>query len=85
MHGLIFKSTKSKKYIPVVKPQKRIVADDKIIRNINIIVLNSFSYSHIDSIRKSIKLKKKTGNRLHFKTKELAIKNVLLFKKKHTL
>jgi uncharacterized protein (UPF0262 family) len=59
MHGLIFKPTKSKKHIPVVKPQKRIVADYKIIRNINIIALASFSYSHIDSIRKSIKLEKK--------------------------
>ncbi|HEY4619083.1 MAG TPA: hypothetical protein VIH09_12895 [Flavobacterium sp.] len=81
MHGLIFKPAKSKKYIPIVKPKKRIVSDGKIIRNINIITLDPFGYSDIDTTRKPKNWGERTGNRLHLKTKELAIKNLLLFKK----
>jgi hypothetical protein len=81
MYGLIFKPTKSKKRITTVKPQKRIVAEDKIIRKIHIITLDPFGYSDIDTIRKPRNWAERTGNRLHLKTKELAIRNLLLFKK----
>lgn len=81
LHGLIFKTTNSKKYIPVVKPKKRIAADGKIIRDIKIITLDPFGYSDTDTIRKPGNWGERTGNRLHLKTKELAIKNLLLFKK----
>jgi hypothetical protein len=81
LHGLIFQPTKTKKNIPVVKQQKRIAADGKIIRNINIITLDPFGYSDTDTIRKPANWGERTGNRLHLKTKELAINNLLLFKK----
>ncbi|EIA07394.1 hypothetical protein [Flavobacterium frigoris] len=81
MHGLIFKPTKLKKHNPIVKEQKRIAAENKIIRNINIITLDPFGYSDLDTIRRPGNWAERTGNRLHLKTKELAIKNLLLFKK----
>jgi hypothetical protein len=81
MYGLIFKPTKSKKRITTVIPKKRIVAEDKIIRKIHIITLDPFGYSDIDTIRKPRNWAERTGNRLHLKTKELAIRNLLLFKK----
>jgi hypothetical protein len=81
VHGLIFESTKSKKNISIVKPKKRIAAEDKIIRNINIITLDPFGYSDTDTIRKPGNWGERAGNRLHLKTKKLAIKNLLLFKK----
>lgn len=84
MHGLIFKPIKSKKQIPNVKPIKRIAAEDKIIRNIKIITLDPFGYSDTDTIRRPGNWGERTGNRFHLKTKELAIKDLLLFKKNTT-
>jgi hypothetical protein len=81
VHGLIFEPIKPKKTISIVKPKKRIAAEDKIIRNINIITLDPFGYSDTDTIRKPGNWGERTGNRLHLKTKKLAIKNLLLFKK----
>ncbi|SDX41325.1 BamA/TamA family outer membrane protein [Flavobacterium degerlachei] len=81
MHGLIFKPIKSKKPLPVVKPIKRIAAEDKIIRNIKIITLDPFGYSDTDTLRRPGNWGERTGNRFHLKTKKLAIKDLLLFKK----
>lgn len=81
MHGLIFKPTKSKKRVATVKPIKRIAAEDKIIRNINIITLDPFGYSDIDTTKRPRNWGERTGNRFHLKTKKLAIKDLLLFKK----
>lgn len=81
MHGLIFKPTKSKKRAAIVKPIKRIAAEDKIIRNINIITLDPFGYSDTDTTRRPGNWGERTGNRFHLKTKKLAIKDLLLFKK----
>lgn len=81
MHGLIFKPTKSKKRVATVKPTKRIAAEDKIIRNINIITLDPFGYSDIDTTKRPRNWGERTGNRFHLKTKKLAIKDLLLFKK----
>jgi hypothetical protein len=81
VHGLIFAPTKSKKPISIVKPKKRIPAEDKIIRNINIITLDPFGYSDTDTIKKPGNWGERTGNRLHLKTKKIAINNLLLFKK----
>jgi hypothetical protein len=81
VHGLIFESTKSKKTLSIVKPKIRIAAEDKIIRNINIITLDPFGYSDTDTISKPGNWAERTGNRLHLKTKKIAIKNLLLFKK----
>ncbi|MGO4819668.1 hypothetical protein [Flavobacterium sp. W22_SRS_FP1] len=81
VHGLIFAPTKSKKTISIVKPKKRVPAEDKIIRNINIITLDPFGYSDTDTIKKPGNWGERTGNRLHLKTKKIAINNLLLFKK----
>jgi hypothetical protein len=81
VHGLFFEPLKSKKNIPVIQPKKRIPAEDKIIRNINIITLDPFGFSDTNSIRKPGNWGERTGNRLHLKTKKIAIKNLLLFKK----
>jgi hypothetical protein len=48
VHGLIFEPTRLKKNIPIVKP-KRINAEGKIIRNINIITLDPFGFSDTDT------------------------------------
>jgi hypothetical protein len=81
VHSLIFESTKPKKTLSIVKPKIRIAAEDKIIRNINIITLDPFGYSDTDTISKPGNWAERTGNRLHLKTKKIAIKNLLLFKK----
>jgi hypothetical protein len=81
VHGLIFEPTRLKKNIPIVKPKKRIAAEGKIIRNINIITLDPFGFSDTDTIREPGNWGERTGNRLHLKTKKLAIRNLLLFKK----
>jgi hypothetical protein len=53
----------------------------KIIRSISVETLDPFGYSVVDTTRKPSKWLEKSGNRLHIKTKKLAIKNLLLIKK----
>lgn len=55
--------------------------EGKIIRNITITTLDPFGYSDIDTTMKPKSWLEKTGNRLHLKTKKLAIWNLLLLKK----
>ncbi|UQD57202.1 hypothetical protein [Flavobacterium sp. K5-23] len=57
--------------------------EGKIIRNIFITTLDPFGYSDLDTIMKPKGWIQKTGNRIHIKTKKLAIRNLLLLKK-HT-
>lgn len=57
----------------------------KIIRNINIITLDPFGYSEIDSTKKPRNWLEKSGNSIHVKTKRIAIRNVLLIKKNKPL
>lgn len=59
--------------------------EGKIIRNINIITLDPFGYSEIDSTRKPKNWAEKNGNVIHNKTKKFAIKNALLIKKNKPL
>lgn len=81
VHKLIFKPINSKR-----KPRKKVVQqnyqafDGKIIRNINIVTLDPFGYSEIDSTKKPRSWVEKNGNRIHIKTKKLAIQNVLLIR-----
>lgn len=53
----------------------------KIIRNIAITTLDPFGFSDKDTSKKPVNWGEKTGNRLHLKTKEFTIRNLLLFKK----
>jgi hypothetical protein len=62
----------------VVKLQQRANVEGKVIRNI---ALDPFGYSDIDTTVNPKIGQNRTGNRLHLKTKKLAIKNLLLFKK----
>lgn len=59
--------------------------EGKIIRNINIVTLDPFGYSVLDTTAKPKNWLHRTGNSLHAKTKELAIKNLLLIKKNKPL
>lgn len=57
----------------------------KIIRNINVTVLDPFGNSITDSISKPKNFLEHTGNKLHFKTNNFTIRNLLLFKKNDAL
>jgi hypothetical protein len=65
----------------VVKLQQRANVEGKVIRNISIVTLDPFGYSDIDTTVNPKNWAERTGNRLHLKTKKLAIKKLLLFKK----
>lgn len=81
LHTIIFEPINSKKKKQVVKPQKKLVVEGKIIRTINIITLDPFGYSDVDTTKNPRNWGERTGNRLHLKSKKIAIKNLLLFKK----
>ncbi len=85
-HNLIFEPINPKK-----KKEKKVVRqryqefEGKIIRNINIITLDPFGYSEIDSTKKPKSWVEKNGDFLHIKTKKLAIQNLLLIRKNKLL
>lgn len=86
LYKWIFRPIKAKKNKKIAK-RKVIVQENyaklegKIIRNINIITLDPFGYSEIDSTKKPVSWLEKNGNILHRKTRILAIKNLLQFRK----
>lgn len=59
--------------------------EGKIIRNINIVTMDPFGYSISDSTRVPVKKLDLIGNRLHLKTKQFTIRNMLLFKRNQPL
>lgn len=81
VYGLIFQPTKSTAKAIIPKQKKHLKADGKIIRNITIVTLDPFGYSDRDTAIHPKNWYERTGNRLHLKSKEFAIKNLLLFKK----
>lgn len=81
LHGVIFKSNNSKKKKQVVIPTKKTSYEGKVIRNINIVTLDPFGHSDVDTTANPRNWGERTGNRLHLKSKKIAIKNLLLFKK----
>ncbi|NHM08207.1 hypothetical protein G4D82_13335 [Flavobacterium sp. CYK-4] len=89
LHRLIFEPITEKKKIstPVKKIRKQNYAkfEGKIIRNIKITTLDPFSYSVTDTTKKPSKKMAKAGNVLHMKTRNFAIRNILLFKKNQPL
>lgn len=83
IHKLVFKSTNVKPSKPRnvhSVGKKHSEYENKIIRNINIITLDPFGYSEIDSTKKPKRFTEKAGNTIHSKSKKFAIKNVLLLK-----
>lgn len=81
MHKLFFRSKKSKKKEELLVPIDSTHYDGKIIRKINIITLDPFGYSVADTAQMPKNWGERTGNRLHLKTKKIAIYNLLLFKR----
>lgn len=81
MHKLFFRSKKTKKKQELLVPIDSTHYDGKIIRNINIITLDPFGHSVADTTQVPKNWGERMGNRLHLKTKKIAIKNLLLFKK----
>jgi hypothetical protein len=84
VHKLVFKTTDVKpakpKNIPTLA-KKHSVYENKIIRNINIKTLDPFGYSEIDTAKKPKRFTEKAGNAIHMKSRNFAIRNVLLLKK----
>lgn len=81
MHKLFFRSKKSKKKEELLVPIDSTLYDGKIIRKINIITLDPFGHSVSDTTQTPKNWGERTGNRLHLKTKKIAIYNLLLFKR----
>ena len=59
--------------------------EGKIIRNIKIVTLDPFGNSETDSTQKPTRKVDKIANALHYKTRNFAIKNILLLKKNKPL
>lgn len=80
LHKLFFKANKPR------KKEELLVTDTtnyngKIIRKITIITLDPFGHSITDTTQVPKNWGERTGNRLHLKTKKIAIYNLLLFKR----
>ncbi|TPG37624.1 hypothetical protein [Flavobacterium pectinovorum] len=83
LHKLFFKANKPR------KKEELLVTDTtnyngKIIRKITIITLDPFGHSITDTTQVPKNWGERTGNRLHLKTKKIAIYNLLLFKRNTT-
>ena len=86
LHKLVFKPV-----YPQKKQKKKIIQtnykkfEGKIIRNINIVTLDPFGYSEVDTTKKPKNWFEKKGNGIHIKTKKFAIQNLLLIRKNKPL
>ncbi|OXA90359.1 hypothetical protein B0A62_19650 [Flavobacterium hydatis] len=80
-HRYIFRSTRPKKNNELIQKVDTTNYDGKIIRKITIVTLDPFGYSESDSTVTPRNWGERTGNRLHLKTKQFTIRNLLLFKK----
>ena len=94
VHKLIFRSVKEKepaktrKETTNLSPEMQVEfagVEGKIIRNIEIVTLDPFGYSVSDTTKKPNSWLENVGNDIHLKTKELTIKNLLIFKKNQPL
>ena len=85
VHKLVFRPVNVKTKKTKVIPKRYTKFEGKIIRNINIVTLDPFGYSEIDTTRKPKNWAERSGNRIHIKTKNLAIRNLLLIQKNKPL
>lgn len=87
LHKLIFEPIAKQKKKGRKKVVKKIIERNytqyecKIIRKINILTLDPFGYSETDTAMHPSRYTYKIGNSLHYKTRKLAIGNLLLIKK----
>ena len=81
IHQLIFETTNQTNGNPIKKPKARFRnTNNKIIRKINITTLDPFGYSDVDTTMTPKVWSEKFGNRLHVKSTQANIRNILLFK-----
>lgn len=85
VHKLVFRPVNIKVEKKKVVKKKYQAFEGRIIRKINIITLDPFGYSEIDSTRRPKNWAEREGNRIHIKTNRLAILNLLLIKRNHPL
>lgn len=94
IHKLLFKpvqekkSSQSRRKVKDRTPEMKNTYDryeGKIVRRIIVETLDPFGYSVTDTTRKPDNGLHKFGNRIHLKTKEFTIKNLLLFKRDEPL
>lgn len=90
IHKLIFRpvrvqeASNNRRKIKARSPEMNNTIDryeGKIVRNIIVETLDPFGYSITDTARKPSNWIERAGNSLHLKTKQLTIKNLLLFKR----
>ena len=81
MHKLVFRSPVLQKKETKEIQKNYDKFEGKIIRNINIVTLDPFGYSEIDTLKKPKNWGERTGNKVHSKTKRFAILNLLVIKK----
>jgi hypothetical protein len=81
LHKLLFRANKPKKKEAEIIEKDTADYDGKIIRKINIVTLDPFGHSITDSTAMPRNWGERTGNKLHLKTKKIAIYNLLLFKR----
>jgi hypothetical protein len=81
-YGLIFRTytVKPRKKKPIQKSYDNF--EGKIIRHINIVTLDPFGNSIVDTIDAQLNFLSKAGNALHLKTQNLTILNLLLIRPK---
>jgi hypothetical protein len=94
VHKLIFRSVQPKKEAVTRKNIKKSTpelqntyetAQGKIVRHVYIETLDPFGYSVNDTTRKAGNWVQNFGNRVHLKTKQMTIRNLLLFKRNKPL
>ncbi|MFV5695303.1 hypothetical protein ACM55G_07690 [Flavobacterium sp. LB3P122] len=85
MHKLIFRPVNLKVKKEKVVRKKYLAFEGRTIRNINIVTLDPFGFSEIDTTRGPRNWAERSGNRIHIKTNRLAIKNLLLIRKNEPL
>ncbi len=89
LHGLFFRPVETKP-IKTTKARRKILQkpyrnfEGKIIRNIEIVTLDPFGFSANDTNVVVQNRLYKTGNRLHIKSQEITIRNLLLIRKNET-
>lgn len=81
VYRLFFKTKKAKKKEELLVQTDTINYNGKIIRKINIITLDPFGHSVVDTTAVPNLWSEKMGNKLHLKTTKIAIYNLLLIKK----
>jgi hypothetical protein len=87
LHKLIFEPSKIKTSNPIRKRKPKVYTkyEGKIIRNIHIQTLDPFGYSVSDTTEKVGNWSERIGNQIHIKTRQLAVKNLLLFRRNKPL